>query len=524
MQYADLVLRNANVLTMNLSEPCAEAIAIKDEKIVAVGTDGQIKPWIGKQTKVMNLDGKMVLPGLIDTHVHMKGFGRCLTEMDLRNVDSIRDMQRLLRDRVRKTPEGRWILGRGWDQEKFKEKRYPTRWDLDEEAPDNPVIFTRVCGHICVANSEILKLAGITKDTVAPSGGQIDKNHETGEPTGIVRENAMDLVWNIVPVPSKEESAEMCALACQKAVEAGLTSVHWLAQSPAEIRILQELRKQGKLSVRVYLVVPVEFLDCLIDAGLVTGFGDDMIRIGGIKILADGSLGARTAALKQPYDDKPSTKGMMLYSQRKLNGLILKAHKAGFQLAIHAIGDQAVDITLKALEKTLDVSPREDHRHRVEHASVLNASLIQRMKKLGVIASVQPHFVVSDFWVEKRLGKARARWTYPFKTLMEKSVLVTGGSDCPVEPISPLLGIYAAVNRETFPQERIKVEEALRIYTVNAAYASFEEKIKGSLGAGKLADLVVLSDDLRKIKPSRIKDVKVEMTIIRGKIVHVTRG
>ena len=520
MQYADLVLKNANVLTMNPLVPHAEAIAIKDQKIVAVETNKQIKPWIGKQTKVMNLDGKTVVPGFIDAHVHMRGFGRFLTWINLRGVDSIREMQQLLRERTQKTPEGKWILGRGWDQERFKEKRYPTRWDLDEVALDNPVIFTRFCGHMCVANGKTLELAGITRDTVAPSGGQIDKNPETGELTGILRENAMNLVWNIVPEPSEKELTEICVLASQKAVEAGLTGVHWLVHSPAEIRILQKLRKEGKLPLRVYLVVPVEFMDCLIDAGLVTGFGDHMIKIGAIKILADGSLGARTAALKQPYDDKPSTKGMMLYSQRSLNGLILKAHKAGFQLAIHAIGDQTVDIALKALKKTLEVSPREDHRHRVEHASVLNKILIQRMKKLGVIASVQPHFVVSDFWVEKRLGKERARWTYPFKTLIEKGVMVAGGSDCPVEPISPLLGIYAAVNREIFPQERITVEEALRIYTVNAAYASFEEKIKGSIEAGKLADLVVLSDDLRKIEPSKIRDVSVEMTIVGGKIIY----
>jgi len=524
MQYADLVLRNANVLTMNPLEPYAEAITIKDEKIVAVGTDNQTKPWVGKQTKVMNLDGKMVVPGFIDAHVHMRGFGRSLTWINLRGVDSIGEMQQLLRERTQKTPEGKWILGRGWDQERFREKRYPTRWDLDDVTLNNPVIFTRFCGHVCVANGKALELAGITRDTVAPSGGQIDMDHETGEPTGILRENAMDLVWNIVPEPSEGELAEICVLASQKAVEAGITSVHWLVHSPAEIRILQKLRKEGKLPLRVYLVVPVEFLDCLIDAGLVTGFGDHMMKIGGIKILADGSLGARTAALKQPYDDEPSTKGMMLYSERSLNGLVLKAHKAGFQLAIHAIGDQTVDMALKALEKALEVSPREDHRHRVEHASVLNESLIQRMKKLGVIASVQPHFVVSDFWIEKRLGKARARWTYPFKTLIEKGVLVAGGSDCPVEPISPLLGICAAVNRETFPQERITVEEALCIHTVNAAYASFEEKMKSSIEAGKLADLVVLSDDLRKIEPSKIKDVRVEMTIVGGKIVFQLVG
>jgi hypothetical protein len=211
---------------------------------------------------------------------------------------------------------------------------------------------------------------------------------------------------------------------------------------------------------------------------------------------------------------------MALYSQRGLNRLVLKAHRAGFQLAIHAIGDRAVDMALKALEKALDELPREDHRHRLEHVSVLNESLVRRMKKLDVIACVQPYFVVSDFWVEKRLGKARARWVYPFKTLIEKGVMVAGGSDCPVEPINPLLGIYAAVNREVFPQERITVEEALRIYTINAAYASFEEGIKGSIEAGKLADLVVLSNDLRKIEPSKIKDVRVKTTIVGGKIVY----
>lgn len=520
MRYADLVLKNANVLTMNPLEPHAEAIAIKDEKIIAVGTNKQIQPWIGRQTRVINLDGKMVVPGFIDTHVHMRGFGRFLTWINLREVDSIREMQQLLRERAQKTREGKWILGRGWDQERFREKRYPTRWDLDEAAPNNPVIFTRVCGHICVVNSKAFELAGITRDTAAPSGGRIDKDPKTGEPTGILRENAKDLVWKVVPEPSEEELAEVCALACRKAVEVGLTSVHWFVHSPVEIRILQGLRGKGRLPIRVYLVVPVEFLDCLMNAGLATGFGDHMAKIGSVKILVDGSLGARTAALKHPYSDDTSTRGMALYSQRGLNRLVLKAHRAGFQLAIHAIGDRAVDMALKALEKALDELPREDHRHRLEHVSVLNESLVRRMKKLDVIACVQPYFVVSDFWVEKRLGKARARWVYPFKTLIEKGVMVAGGSDCPVEPINPLLGIYAAVNREVFPQERITVEEALRIYTINAAYASFEEGIKGSIEAGKLADLVVLSNDLRKIEPSKIKDVRVKTTIVGGKIVY----
>jgi hypothetical protein len=518
--HADLVLKNANILTMNSKMPFAEAIAVKDEKIVAVGTYEEVEPWIGKQTRVIDLHGKMVVPGLIDAHVHMLGFGRFLRELNLRKVGSIKEMKQLLRRLVQKTPRKKWIFGRGWDQESFRERRYPNRWDLDEVAPHNPVVFTRVCGHVCVANSMALELAGIAKDTAAPQGGQIDKIPETGEPTGILRENAMMLLWNAVPEPEQEELKEICALVCQKAVEAGLTSVHWFVNSPAEIVILQKLRREGKLPIRVYFVVPVEFLDYLINAGIITGFGDSAVRIGSIKIFVDGSLGARTAALKQPYSDDPSTKGMSLYSQRRLNRLVLKAHKAGFQLAIHAIGDRAVDMTLKALEKALKAVPREDHRHRIEHVSVLNADLVRRMKELGVIASVQPHFVVSDFWVEQRLGKKRARWVYAFKTLMKKGILVVGGSDCPVEPINPLLGIYAAVNREMLPQETITVEEALRIYTINAAYASFEEKIKGSIEAGKLADLVVLSSDLREVAPSEIKDVKVEMTIVGGKIAY----
>jgi predicted amidohydrolase YtcJ len=524
LQYADLVLKNANILTIDPSRSYAEAIAIKEEKIVSVGTDKEVQPWISKQTEVIDLAGKTVVPGFIDTHVHMKGFGHFLTRVNLRGIDSIDQMQQLLRKRVQKTPKGKWILGRGWDQERFSEKRYPTRWDLDETAPDNPVVFTRVCGHISVVNSKALELAEITRDAVAPSGGHIDRDPKTEEPTGILRENAVDLIQNIVPEPSDEELTEICVLACQEAVETGLTSVHWLVQSPVEVRILQKLRKEDKLKLRVYLVFPVEYLDCFMDAGFVTGFGDHLLKIGSIKILVDGSLGARTAALKQPYTDEPSTKGMMLYNQNILNKLVLKAHRSGFQLVIHAIGDRAIAVALTALEKALEEAPKKNHRHRLEHVSVLNDSLIQRMKKLNVIASVQPHFVVSDFWVENRLGKARSRWAYAFKTLIEKGVLVAGGSDCPVEPINPLLGICAAVNREISPQERISVEKALRIYTINAAYACFEEKTKGSIEVGKLADLTVLSDDLRKIEPSRIEDVGVEMTILGGEIVYCAKG
>ena len=522
--HADIVLLNGNFVTMNPTQPHAQAVAVKDTKLTEVGTNKQIKRWINKQTKIIDLKGKMVVPGLIDAHVHMAGFGRWLTRIDLRGAKSIKEIQKKVKKQVQETPRGKWILGRGWDQDRLAEKRYPRRWDLDKASPHHPVIINRVCGHMSVVNTEALELAGITKETLSPPGGQIDKEPKTNEPTGILRENAaMNLVWDKVPEPSEEELTDTCSLACRKAVEAGLTSVHWLVYEPIEIRVLQKLKAQGKLPLRAYIIMPVEFFGCLRDAGLSTGFGDPVTRIGSIKILVDGSLGARTAALKQPYSDDPSTGGMLICNRRELCDMVAEAHRAGFQLAVHAIGDRAIDLVLTAFERALKQMLRKGHRHRIEHASVLNKKLIQRMKKIGLIASVQPHFVISDFWVVNRVGRARAKWVYPFKTLIHEGVVSAGGSDCPVEPISPLLGIYAAVARKSFPQERVTVDEALRMYTINAAYASFEEDAKGSIAVGKLADLTVLSDDPRKIAPNKIKDIVVEMTIVGGRTVYSRR-
>jgi predicted amidohydrolase YtcJ len=524
LMWADLVLINGNVITMNSAHPRAQAVAVKNGLIVAVGTQSEIKQWIGKDTKTVNLRGKTVVPGLIDTHVHMAGFGFSLTQIDLRGVSSIEEVKRLLQKRVQETPKGKWVLGRGWDQDRFEEKRYPTCCDLNEVSPHNPVAFTRVCGHIGVANSRALEIAGITKKTTAPPSGQIDKDSKTGEPTGILRESAYDLVLSKIPEPSEEELAKACSLACEKAVEAGLTSVHWLVGSSAEIRILQKLREIGRLPLRVYLIVPMELLDGFAHVGLRTGFGDCMLRLGGVKVFADGSLGARTAALTEAYDDEHSTRGILCLSQRDLDKMVMKAQKAGFQTCVHAIGDRAVDAVLTAFERVLEGSDGNVRRNRMEHASVLNKQLIKRLKKLGLIVCVQPHFVVSDFWVEARLGRARARWTHPFKTLIDNGVLITGGSDCPVELINPLLGVYALVTREPFPEERVSVEEALKVYTINAAYASFEEKVKGSIELGKLADFTVLSHNPFTVKPEKIKDVKVEMTVVGGDIVYSRRS
>ena len=520
---ADLALVDGNVLTMNSSQPRAEAIAIKKDTIVKVGTNEEINSWIGKDTRIINLRGRTVVPGLIDSHIHVADFGKFLTWIDLKDVTSIEELQRRIRKRAQKIPEGRWIIGNGWDQARFVEKRYPNLRDLNEASPDNPVVLYHQCGRVCVVNSKALELAGVTNETRAPSGGEIEKDAETGELTGILRENATDLVWKTIPEPSEEEIIESVSLACKKIVEAGVTSIHWIVSSLTEISIIQRLVAENKLPLRVYIIAPANILDQINYSDSLLGSGDNTDRNWGVKVFVDGSLAARTAALSEPYIDDPVTKGQLLYSQNELNSLVAKAHKANFRLVMHAMGDQAVDMTLTAIEKALMEAPRKNHRYRLEHASVLNKDLIRCIKKLGMIVSVQPKCVVSEFSVWSavdRLGSKRARWLYPLKTLINEGVRVIGGSDCPMEPLSPFLGIQAAVTRQFFTEERITVDNALRMYTVNAAYASSEETVKGSIEEGKLADIVVLSGDPRTIPPSKIGDLKVTMTLVGGKVVY----
>jgi len=520
---ADLVLVNGNIITMNSKRLKAQAVAIKNSKFVAVGSNKQILSYVGKNTKKVDLEGKTVVPGFIDAHVHGASLGRVISQINLRNAKSLKEIQRKVKLRVKRAQRGEWIVGRGWDQDKLAERRYPSRFDLDQVAPDNPVFLLRVCGHLGVVNSRALKLAGITRLTKPPGGGRIDREPETGEPTGILRENALNLIYDVLPEPKETNLTYTCLLACQRMVEEGITTAHWIISSVDELRVLQDLKKRGMLPLRVYILIPVEYLDHLVKLGLSTGFGDNRIKIGSVKILADGSLGARTAALKQPYSDASNTKGMLLYSQKQLEKLVKKTHEANLQLAIHVIGDRAVEVVLKILEKVLRETPKENHRHRLEHVSVLNLRLMRKMKEMDVVASVQPHFIVSDVWIVDRLGKARARWAYAFKSLVKEGVVTMGGSDAPVELVSPILGVYAAVARKTFPEEQLTVDEALRLYTINAAYGSFEEHVKGSIETGKLADLVVLSKDPYKIAPEQIKDIKVEMTIVGGSIIYTRK-
>jgi predicted amidohydrolase YtcJ len=520
MSRPDLVLVNGVVLNPDSEKPIAEAIAISQGIITAVGSNEQVLSLMGEKTEKIDVDGRVIVPGFVDCHAHGAWLGQSLQEIDLRNATSINEIIEKVKRQAVNTPKGNWIIGHGWDQDKLSECRYPNRQDLDEAAPNNPVFLRRVCGHLGVVNSEAMKRAKISKDTTAPIGGKIDRAPKTGIPNGVIRENALDLVHKVIPERSESTLTNAIKIASKKMVQEGLTTIHWIIGSGKELRILQKLNSKDKLPLRVYVLIPVEYLDHLIDLGLTTGFGNDRIRIGSVKILADGSLGARTAALKTPYAGSPENKGMMLYSEEQLEELVEKTHKADLQLAIHVIGDRTAETVLKILKNTLRTNPRAEHRHRLEHASVLSPKLIQDIKETNVIVSVQPHFIVSDFWVRDRLGDERVRWTYALKSICKEGIIIVGGSDAPVEPISPILGIHAATTRKTVPEERLTVSEALKLYTINAAYASFEEDIKGTIEKGKLADLVVLSRTPFQASPEQLKLIVPVMTIVGGKIVY----
>lgn len=530
-ELSTLCLVNGNIITMNPINPKAEAVLIRGETINRVGSSHEIKAQCDETTKIIDLAGKTVLPGFHDTHIHLLSRGILLQEVELRETRSIEEIKKKVKEEASKKAPGAWITGRGWNDNIFiTEKRFPTRYDLDEVAPDHPVVFRRVCGHIVVANSKALELANITADTESPPGGQIDKDPETNEPTGILREDAGNMVKNLISY-SDEEYYSALKAACELALSKGITTIHCLptssrAKSP-EMKIFQNLYIRGDLPLRVYLMIPESSLSNLIKLGISTGFGNPYLKIGGIKVLLDGSFGGYTAAMIEPYNDKPNNKGILIYTEEQIHNIVKKAHNAGFQLGIHTIGDKAATIAIDAIEAALEENPRADSRHRLEHASTLSPELIRRMKKLGMVAAAQPPFIKSDGdWVPARIGEERSRYVYPFKTLLEAGVKVAAGSDCPVELIDPFQGIQDAVTRVTvngkvfIPEERVSVEQAIRMYTIDAAYGAFEEHIKGSIEPGKLADMIIVSDNPFDVPTDKISEIEVEQTIVGGKIAY----
>jgi predicted amidohydrolase YtcJ len=525
---------HGNIITMDDEKPRAEAVLVVGDRISGVGSDSEIEAFIDKGTEVIDLGWRTLVPGFIDCHAHPMGYGESLMAVDCRTppVSSIQDMVAAIRRKAEEKPEGEWVIGVGYDDFKLTERRHPNRWDLDEAAPDNPIIITRMCGHVSVANSLALQMAGITKDSADPEGGQIDRDQETGEPTGVLRGGAMAPFYKLIPPPNQKKLRRTFSLAAEQFLARGVTSVSDAGvDSPLVVRAYQAAIREDGVPLRVNLMMSVGMLDELSRLGIQTGFGDERLRIGAIKIVADGSSSGRTAAVSEPYVDAPGNTGIMYISREELDEKVLASHKAGFQVGVHAIGDRAISAVLDSYEKALKELPRADHRLRIEHCGICTPAIVERIRGMGVVPVPQPIFLYGEGESYRAgLGEERVKWAYPLRSFLENGIVTPMSSDCPAtsgtELISPLLGIYVAVTRKTDsgrelgPEQRIGVEDALRCYTLNSAYATFEDDVKGSIEPGKLADFAVLSEDPTRIAEGKIKDVYAEMTVVGGRVVY----
>lgn len=497
---ADLIVVNANIYT--ISSGRAQALAVRDGKIVAIGQNEEIRKLAGPKTKIEDLQGKTVLPGFIDAHMHLVSVG--LREsgyyLDLSQARSLSEALELVRERVKQTEKAQWVLGRGWDESRWPERRYITKADLDSIALEHPVVLVRVCGHILCANSLALQ-----KIPVTPRAGEFD------ESLGLLREKT---AWAFLQKlqPSDEQIRAAIVAGTKLAHRLGVTAIHDIA-TPDHVRAYMALYREQALGLRVRLNIEAQHLEHLIALGLRTNFGNDFLKLGAIKLFADGSIGARNAALSKRYHDADSF-GKLNYEQSELNRLVKHAHDHSFQVMIHAIGDRAIDAALEALAYA-GATPA--HRHRIEHAELLSDSQIARMRELGIIASMQPNFVQ---WsgpgglYETRLGPERDAQIDPHRKVLDAGVKLAFGSDG--MPFGPLYGIHCAV-KAPHPNQRVSVEEAIRAYTLDAAYAAFEEHSLGSLEPGKLADFVVLSED--PASANSIKEIRIERTYLAGRCV-----
>ncbi len=521
---------NGKVYTVNENQPLAQAVVVDGNKIVFVGSDEDAKNLIDPSTEVIDLKGKLMLPGFIDNHVHFITGGFYLLGIDLRPANSTTEFKQILIDYSEKHP-GKWITGGYWDHEKWEVNDLPTKEMIDEVVSDQPVFVDRLDGHMGVANSYALKLAGITKDSETPEGGLIVKDPKTGEPTGVLKDNAMYLVTKFIPEPSAEENYEALLAALNEAKRLGITSVQDITYGDALTAFLKA-KNEDKLTCRIFTRWPISDYKDHIEKNIKVGYGDDLIRMGSLKAFADGSLGSSTAWFFDRYDQDTLTTGlaMDIITDGSMEKWCLDADKNNLQLSVHAIGDKANSYMLDLYEKIINENPKWDRRFRLEHAQHVRFEDIKRFAELGVIASVQPYHCIDDgVWAEKRIGPERIKYTYPFKSFLDAGVKLCFGTDWYVAPLNPLLGIYAAVTRRTLddknpdgwiPEQKISVEDAVKCYTINSAYASFEENIKGSIEVGKLADLIILSDDILTIDPINIKDAEVEITVFDGKIIY----
>ena len=563
--FADLVMVKGKVVTVDGKSTVAQAVAVRDGRIVRIGTTKEIMKLKGKDTRIIDLKGRTVLPGLTDAHVHMiSSAARALDTrwLDCRDlyhpeIKSLEDILERIEKYAQKQPKGSWIRVQGSPMQPFrlKERRFPNKHDLDKAAPEHPA-FIYFGAHVTVANTMALKMANITRHTQNPIGGWIEKD-ASGEPTGILREKAQPFLTNLlypggrevtedhlkknIPIPqvsdyTYQDMKRGVEGVVQKCLERGCTTVHDVVASPEEIRAYHETLKEGKLKMRIVLLPRVYEsqikADTFLNLGALTGFGNHWLKIGGMKMSIDGGITGCNAAFYEPYLHEPDNRGVIRIPQEVLNGLISKLNKAGLQCAVHAIGDRAFDMILEAYEKALAEFPRKDHRHRIEHGPgnwLCTPERLQRMKKMGIVPVPNIGlnlYYLGDTMIEV-LGARRMAKMCPFKMLLKAGLRLTNGTDAPgYIPVDPLREIWACVVRRSLQGKKIATEEsisvmdAIRIHTINAAHAEFSEEAKGSIELGKLADLVVLAEDPLTIKPEKIKDIKVDYTIVDGRIVY----
>lgn len=531
---ADLIVGNAKIITMDAADRIAEAMAVRDGKVVAVGTNQEMAKCAGAATRTVDLGGKTVLPGLIDVHTHAmewaKGVVRNQVDATYPGVKSIASLLEEIARRAKSATPGTWIIGAGWDDAKYTEHRYLTRADLDRVSGDHPVYLIHVSGHLAAANSAALKIAGLTRDTPNPSGGVIEHD-ASGELTGIVKDNAMELVAKFLPPDAPELAARAAKYVSESALSFGLTTIHDINLSPEDMRGYEQAKRAGWLKVRVQMVPLVRNVadaEKLAGSGLYTGFGDEQLKLGGAKFFADGGMGARTIAIYPPSAaGETDNFGLLIWKPEDLQKAQRIVAGAGWQLVTHAIGDRAMDEVLDSYAATVKALNLTDARFRIVHGGISTPAIQKRLREQHVIVDGNPAFV---YWIGswfKKYGPERVRWSYPGKSYITNGVMAGAGSDVPVTPITPWWGIWAAVVRRELttgeilaPEERLTIREALALYTRNGAYTGFEEKSKGSLESGKLADFIVIDRDVLTLPSEELKDVQVLLTFVGGEIVH----
>ncbi len=533
---AELVIKNAKIVTIDKDNPRAEAIAIIGEFIVGVGSNKYIEQFIDRsKTKVIDANGRLIVPGMNDAHAHFDGIDP--NEIDLRYITDRNIITERVKEKVANAKPGELISGGGWEHEMFPDKKYPTKELLDPVSPNNPVVMNRVGGHTTLVNSFVLKVSGITKDTPDPFGGEIQKDPETGEPTGIFKETAKRLLkYGAVKVKRTTEEEEERLMkgwqaAFDMAAKLGVTTVQL---PPGQFKMYQKFRDMGKLTLRVYVGRPLpkdeKQLERYVELQKKYAPEDNWIRFGYLKGFIDGTLGSGTMLVFKPFEDEPEKTGLAMMSYEELERRIIAADKMGFQVGIHAIGPKANRWILNAFEKAQEVNGKRDSRHRSEHAQILALDDIPRFAKLGVIASMQAtHCITDKRFAEKRIGLERCKGAYAWRRLLDVGARIAFGTDYSVEPLDPLEGLYASVTRKDragepgpgwFPDQKLTVEEAIKLYTLGSAYAEFMEGRKGMLKKGYLADMVIYDKDLMKIPPEEIMKVLVDYTIVGGKIVY----